>query len=362
MITSTPHRHTKKRLIKTVGAHTPCSCGYIQGGEYYFYIKDYQGNIRIVLNQSNQPIELNSYYPYGALMAATATEGIQPYKYSAKELDRENGLDLYDSKARMYDPTIGRTPTQDPMAEKYYSMSPYLWCAANPITFTDPTGMAVFWHNGKVIGDDGIDDQKIYVIKTTEKKFTSQNTEVAGVGLSKKRQKATIGFIKANSGNSDAFSKNSIAYDNSIEIEGNVANRQKMVDIVSSDNGSGGTSDANNREYGGYIEDGEVKAVDSGPVCYPSEYTHATINLPCGKSTFHSHPSGTFKQVLLIGTISRTVDEPAYTQPTSSLDIQNAGHHVHYVFGRGNGMVYIYNSSAIQAVIPFNRFVKPKLK
>lgn len=101
MTTSTPSRHTKKRLIKTVGAHTPCSCGYILGGEYYFYIKDYQGNIRVVLNQSNQPIELNSYYPYGALMAATTTEGNQPYKYSAKELDRENGLDLYDSQARM---------------------------------------------------------------------------------------------------------------------------------------------------------------------------------------------------------------------------------------------------------------------
>lgn len=87
--------------MRTVGAHTPCTCGYIQGGEYYFYIKDYQGNIRVVLNQSNQPIELNSYYLYGALMAATTTEGNQPYKYSAKELDRENGLDLYDSQARM---------------------------------------------------------------------------------------------------------------------------------------------------------------------------------------------------------------------------------------------------------------------
>ena len=140
MITSTPHRHTKKRLIKTVGAHTPCSCGYILGGEYYFYIKDYQGNIRVVLNQSNQPIELNSYYPYGALMAATTTEGAQPYKYSAKELDRENGLDLYDSQARWYAPQTGRTPTMDPLAEKYPYLSPYLWCAANPITLTDPTG------------------------------------------------------------------------------------------------------------------------------------------------------------------------------------------------------------------------------
>ncbi len=53
MTTSNPHRHIKKRLIKTVGAHTPCSCGYIQGGEPYFHIKDYQGNVRVVLNQAN---------------------------------------------------------------------------------------------------------------------------------------------------------------------------------------------------------------------------------------------------------------------------------------------------------------------
>ena len=84
-----------------------------------FFIKDYQGNVRVVLNQTNRPVEVNSYYPYGGLMAATTTEGSQPYKYGTKELDRENGLDWYDSKARMYDPTIGRTPTQDPMAEIY---------------------------------------------------------------------------------------------------------------------------------------------------------------------------------------------------------------------------------------------------
>ena len=105
--------------MKTVGAHTPCSCGYMQNGELYFYIKDYQGNVRVVLNQANQPVEVNSDYPYGGLMAATTTEGAQPYKYSTKELDRENGLDWYDSKARMCDPAIGRTPTQDPMAEIY---------------------------------------------------------------------------------------------------------------------------------------------------------------------------------------------------------------------------------------------------
>ncbi|MDD6900590.1 MAG: RHS repeat-associated core domain-containing protein [bacterium] len=142
MTASNPHRHIKKRLMKTVEAHTPCSCGYMQDGELYFYIKDYQGNIRVVLNQSNQPIELNSYYPYGGLMAAT-TEGSQPYKYGAKELDRENGLDLYDSQARHYDPILPRTTTMDPLAEKYYSLSPYTWCAANPTRYIDPNGEKV---------------------------------------------------------------------------------------------------------------------------------------------------------------------------------------------------------------------------
>ena len=37
MTTSNPHRHTKKRLMKTVGAHTLCSCGYMQDGGLYFY-------------------------------------------------------------------------------------------------------------------------------------------------------------------------------------------------------------------------------------------------------------------------------------------------------------------------------------
>ena len=60
MTTSTSHRHTKKRLMKTVGAHTPCSCGYMQDGELYFHIKDYQGNVRVVLNQANFVSEVDA--------------------------------------------------------------------------------------------------------------------------------------------------------------------------------------------------------------------------------------------------------------------------------------------------------------
>ena len=95
--------------------------------------------------------------PQSNLMAmkvcfSAATAGVQPLKYSAKELDRENGLDLYDSKARFYDSMIGRTTSQDPLAEKYSGVSPYLWCAANPIKFIDKNGKQPV----KYIGENGI--------------------------------------------------------------------------------------------------------------------------------------------------------------------------------------------------------------
>lgn len=43
--------------------------------------------------------------------------------------------------ARAYDPSIGRWLTQDPMAEKYYAMTPYNYCAGNPVKYVDLFGL-----------------------------------------------------------------------------------------------------------------------------------------------------------------------------------------------------------------------------
>ena len=48
-------------------------------------------------------------------------------KYNGKELDRKNGLDWYDYGARMYDAALGRWHAVDPMSEKYYSISSYVY-------------------------------------------------------------------------------------------------------------------------------------------------------------------------------------------------------------------------------------------
>ena len=124
--------------------------GYIVNDTVYYYVKDYQGNVRNVVREDGVVVESNEYYPYGGLFSAIPS--VQPYKYGAKELDRTHGLDWYDFGARMHDAMLTRWGTIDPFAEKYYTFSPYIYCAANPIKFVDPTGKnAVISVEGNII-------------------------------------------------------------------------------------------------------------------------------------------------------------------------------------------------------------------
>ncbi len=62
-----------------------------------------------------------------------------PYKFNAKELDKETGLYYYG--ARYYNPRASIWYGVDPLAEKIPSWSPYAYAMNNPIRFIDPTGM-----------------------------------------------------------------------------------------------------------------------------------------------------------------------------------------------------------------------------
>jgi RHS repeat-associated protein len=75
-----------------------------------------------------------------AFAISTGQDG-QRFKYNDKELDLMHGLNMYDYSARHIDMGNPRFTTQDPLAEKYYSISPYAYCANNPMKYIDPTGM-----------------------------------------------------------------------------------------------------------------------------------------------------------------------------------------------------------------------------
>ena len=128
--------------------------GYCQATQYnatqdnftfLYYDKDHLGNVRQVTKASNSTgivVQTMNYYPFGAQFCdgSAATSDVQPYKYNGKELDVMHGLNTYDYGARQYNPVTARWDRMDPLAEKYYSVSPYVYCAGNPIKFVDPNG------------------------------------------------------------------------------------------------------------------------------------------------------------------------------------------------------------------------------
>jgi RHS repeat-associated protein len=115
--------------------------------------------MKILIKSGCQQVDIKSpvaeathYYPFGLPMAISTGANLQKYKYSGKEFDTEHGLNLYDFEARTYDPSIGRFTTVDPLAEKYYSISPYAYCHNNPLNLIDPTGMTDYriYSDGRV--------------------------------------------------------------------------------------------------------------------------------------------------------------------------------------------------------------------
>jgi RHS repeat-associated protein len=119
--------------------------GYYENGNYYFYIKNHLGSNVITADRNGNIVQSNHYYPFGLTMAISTGQGVQPYKYTGKELDMEHGLMQYDYEARQYDPTIGRFTTMDPLAEKYYSISPYAYCGNNPVSAYDLHGDSIWY-------------------------------------------------------------------------------------------------------------------------------------------------------------------------------------------------------------------------
>ena len=114
-----------------------------EGWKRYVYVRDVQGNIRAVVGENNAVAEQTDYYPYGMPMADVNSASAQPFKFGGKELEREGGMDYYDFEARRLDFALGRFTSPDPLCEQTPEVSPYAYCAADPVNFIDPTGMIV---------------------------------------------------------------------------------------------------------------------------------------------------------------------------------------------------------------------------
>ena len=139
------------------------------GVESNIFITDHLGSVRTVINAAGIPVQQNEFLPYGELLYESRPNLTNnDYLYGGKELQDKFGVNLYDSQARFQSNT-GAFLSIDPMAEKYYSISPYAYCAGNPINLVDPEGMDIWelHQDGRVCLVEK--DEKKHILYATNK-------------------------------------------------------------------------------------------------------------------------------------------------------------------------------------------------
>ena len=132
------------------GYYTPTGLPPGASGPSYvhlWYLKDHLGNNRVLTDAGGSMVGWKDYDPFGEEIAISVTNqsGLtiigdydSPYRYGGKE--RNATTSTYDFEARYLSPSFHRFTTMDPLCEKYYSISPYAYCAGNPVNLVDPSG------------------------------------------------------------------------------------------------------------------------------------------------------------------------------------------------------------------------------
>ena len=126
-------------LVHPEGLTRKSTSGFV----YYYAKRDHLGSTRVLCHANGNTLvadQTTGYYPFG-LAHGHGNLNLNRYLFSGKELqDQSLGgklLGLYDFGSRFYDPTLGRWFNVDPKLE---FVSPYGYCANNPVLYIDPNG------------------------------------------------------------------------------------------------------------------------------------------------------------------------------------------------------------------------------
>ena len=109
-----------------------------KGGSTFFYHQDGLGSVTDLTDSAGVTAKSYAYDAYGNIVDQTGTVD-QPYTYTGREFDSENGLSYY--RGRYYDPTTGRFLNQDPIRFSG-GINLYRYVGNNPVNLTDPFGLS----------------------------------------------------------------------------------------------------------------------------------------------------------------------------------------------------------------------------
>ena len=150
-----------------------------------YQITDHLGSVRVIKDGEGTVLQRFDYYPFGSesrvWTAGTSTpQSALRYRFGGKEIAGQKvsvstgapaaaaGSPYLDFGARVYDPRTAVWLSQDPLSEKYYSISPYAYCAGNPVNLVDPEGKDIweFDEYGRIVSHtENTDADSFYLVE-----------------------------------------------------------------------------------------------------------------------------------------------------------------------------------------------------
>ena len=126
----------------------------------FYYQSDHLGSASYVTDNSGAVTQTLNYLPYGEDWVDLQNFNVMPvsynlgvYQFNGKEKDQESGYNYYG--ARYYDSEKISWISVDPMSDKYPSLSPYVYCANNPVILVDPNGEEIVDAQGRSMYEEG---------------------------------------------------------------------------------------------------------------------------------------------------------------------------------------------------------------
>ena len=113
--------------------------GLFDTTERFYYHADALGSVTDLTDNTGNVVRAYIYDSYGQIVDEIGTLA-NPYAYTARERDAENGLYFY--RARYYDPRIGRFISEDPIGLRG-GINTYAYTFNSPLNLTDPLGLEV---------------------------------------------------------------------------------------------------------------------------------------------------------------------------------------------------------------------------
>ena len=107
----------------------------------YFIHPDHLGSASWITDLGGEPVQHLQYKPFGSEhvdQQAPGTDYSERFRFTGKERDAETGYDYFG--ARYYSSSLGIWLSVDPMSDKYPNLSPYVYCADNPMRLVDLEG------------------------------------------------------------------------------------------------------------------------------------------------------------------------------------------------------------------------------